>query len=233
MVHLNLGVTTVDKALAALSDQTGLTIRAAEYLQERTLTIYVDNISAAAVLEALDTLNDWIWSTTQPNHVLVTRRRLRFEAIPTAVTSSMQAAIPRDIRTYLRIATPSEDTSKYVNAFEGSFPHNKRAAFDRLMKTIIADQTHLVTSLQPGILTGEPIAYTRLTSAQRSDLLVALVFPLLRDMDYEMLHGDALPHVSDVKDALLQYSGATTLLIGSEINDGKTSSGTGFGAQIR
>jgi hypothetical protein len=101
------------------------------------------------------------------------------------------------------------------------------------MRTIIADQTDLLTSLAPGILNGEPIPFAKLTSLQCSELLVVLMFPLLRDMDYPLLHGDVLPHVADVKNALLQYSGPTTMLIGSEINDGTRTSGMGFGAQIR
>jgi len=232
-VHLEIGVTTVEKLMATLSNQTGLTIKAAEYLRERSLTTRMDNVSARTALEALDALNDWTWSVTPPNQILVSRRRLRLDAGPAAIPRAMQSAIPADMRTYMHIATPTEDMTKYDNIFDSTLPMTMRAGYNTLMKSVISDQTDLLTSLAPAILTGDPIPFGKMTQLQRSQLCIALVFPVLRETDYQLLHGDILPHVADVNNAVLQMHGPTTLLIGSEINDGKSTSEIGFGAQIR
>ena len=232
-VHLNLGVTTVDKVMAALSEQTGLTIKATNCLNERTLTVRLESISAAAALEALDELNDWNWSATKSGEIVVKRRRLQLDANVASLPRLMQAAIPGDIRTFLHVASPSEDMTKHV--FASGFPPAgaRRDAFLRLQRTIVADQAGLFASLMPGILTSEPKQFASLTPVQRGQLLLVLVFPLLREMDYWMLNGDTFPHVVDIRNAVLQLSGASTLLVGSEVDDGKTTMGEGYGAEIR
>jgi hypothetical protein len=233
IVHLNLGETTIDKLMATLSEQTGLTIKAAEYLSERSLTVEMDNLTAIEALDALDELNDWTWYPTLPGKILVTRRRLRMDAVPEAVPRMMQAAIPKEIRTYLQIPTPGEDLAEHVNIFDNSLHDGMKFANDRLERTVAADQSDLLTSLSPGILSGDPVHYAMLSGRQRTELLTALVFPLLRRTDYQLLHGDLPPHVSDVNSSVLWLTGGNTLLIGSQFINGKQTLRIGFGTPIR
>ena len=232
-VHLKLGLTTVDKVMEALSEQTGLTIKAADYLREHKIMVRMENLSAAVALDAIGELNDWVWYKIKAEQILVTRRKLRLDATPAAIPRLIQAAIPKDIRVYVDIATPTEDLTKYVNVFDSHFYDAQRFVGDRLLGVVAVDQAAFVNSLPPEILKGDPIPYAKLTNRQRSQLLIALVFPLLRRTDYQLLHGDLLPHVANVNNSVLSLSGGTTLLVGSLLSDGKTDTEIGFGAAIR
>jgi hypothetical protein len=137
IVHLNLGVTTVGKLMAALSEQTGLKIQAAEYLQARTITVQMDGLTAASALDALKELNDWTSSSSVQNEILISRRRLRVDAVPAAIPRLMQAAIPKDMRTFLQIPNPGEDVANYRNIY-GPRGAKQSARFRSVSRKILA-----------------------------------------------------------------------------------------------
>jgi hypothetical protein len=201
-------------------------------LQARTITVQMDGLTAASALDAIKELNDWTSSSPAQNEILIARRRLRVDPVPAAIPRLMQAAIPKDMRTFLQIPNPDQDVANYRNIYGPKRGVEKRGSFDLLMRTFIADQTALITSLRPGIQTDEPILYTKLTDTQRDQLLDSLLFPVLRDTDYQLLHGDLPPHVADINSAVLQMKGAATLLVGSIITVGDSESGVFFGTQI-
>jgi len=233
MVHLNLGATTVSAILAALSAQTGLTVKAADYLRERTLIVRMDNLSASSALDALNELNDWTWYRTNPNQILITRRRLRLDVAAASVPRMLHAAIPRDVRTFLNIPTPSEDMSNYVNPLTISGPHIPGGNQQKIYKALAIDKSAMLTSLTPQLLTGEPIPYTKLDAKQRKQLLGSLVYDILWQTDDRLLHTDALPHVADINSAVLALHGATTLFVGSENISPGIKSSAGLGFQVR
>lgn len=232
-VHLNLGVTTADKLMAELSKQTGITIKTADYLHERILTVRMDNLTAEAVLAAIDELNDWTWSNVLPDQVLVTRRRLSLAGAAAAIPRMMQAAIPKDIRTCLSFPTPTDDLTKYVYGYSIHDSLADHLNSFRNQKTVATDQAELLISLAPGILSGDRIPYEKMTPLQRSQLLISLVFPLLGSVNNRFLHGDALPHVADVKNTVIKLNG-NSLFVGSHIHfdEGNYNNEVGYGVEI-
>jgi hypothetical protein len=170
-VHLSLGKTTVARATAALSTQTGLTVTAADFLQKRTLIVQLDNVSAGAALAALAELNDWTWYETQPNHILLTRRKLRLPPEPDNITPLMQATMPADLREYIGIARPVEDVRQIIQKprlFDNSAGRRMqgyRIPIERLLDTLNAEN-----------LTQNPLPYEKLSQVQRDYLLAIVVF---------------------------------------------------------
>ena len=60
-IHLELGKTTLAEVAAALSEQTGLKIEPADYLNDRIMVVRIQGVSARSALNALSELNDWRW----------------------------------------------------------------------------------------------------------------------------------------------------------------------------
>ena len=233
-VHLQLDDTTAEKLMTVISEQLGLTVKTSEYLAERKLTVRMDNISASKALNAIAELNDWAWYVNKPGEVLVTRRRLKINPVPAYVTRQMQAAIPQDIRTFLDIPMPTDNTPEnYVNIFNGALRSREQTVHDRLWASIASDQRDLLSSLPRSVLTGRPIAISKLTPLQKGRLLSILILPALIDMPFQLLHGDVPPYVADIKSSVLKLSGPDTLLISSVISEGGIDTEIGFGVNVK
>ncbi len=231
-VKLTLGSTTVDNLMTALSEQTGLNIRAADYLRERKIIVQMDGVTAETVLNDIGELNEWTWSETIPDRIMVVRKRLHVAATADAIPRLIQAAIPKDVREYLAIETPTEDIAKHIAAHDDHAMLKVIIASGALARTVAVDQAGLLTSLPAGIIKGEPIPYAKLTEHQRRQLLVALVFPLFQQTNSQLLRGNGLPQVSNIKDAVIELNGVF-MEARIMVNNGTGDTSIGFSAPFQ
>jgi hypothetical protein len=205
-VHLSLGATTAAEAVAVLSRQTGLTITVADYLKQRKMTVLLDNVSATAALNALCELNDWIWYKTEPNHILLSRSKLRMAAQSASIPRLVKAALPADLRAFLDIARPDEDLSRAVyDLHQVGKPSQYKAN-----QTLRGINNRLLSTLNRDELQKKALTYTQLTEAQQDDLLGFIVFGALSGFDYDLLHSDPPPYLMNLAVTMLSLGNQGT-----------------------
>lgn len=232
-VHLALGSATLAQTLAELSRQSGLTISTESYLSERRLTVQMEAISTASVLNALAELEDLTWYTTEPGHILVTKRKLRVSNQSVAIPRLIQVALPRDLRDYLGIPRPSNDINRYVNPLlldsdrRTTYAHRASDAYGQYLNS-------LMTSLDPGTLSARPLNYSFMSEEQKRDLIGLLLFRVIAATDFNLLHADLVPYAANPASAILRLQSAGNMLIvGSQFQDGGRTVEVSFGAQIQ
>jgi hypothetical protein len=199
-VTVTLEETTLGKALAALSQQTGLTIRAESFLQARALTVQIGPISALNALNALAELGDWQWIETEKGVLRFARRRLRVPAEPAAIPRLIQNAFPLDLRDYLLMPKPSEDMTRLMTPATRTVMVNgpERMQIGQHRGRLYATcSRQLFDRLKPAGIESRTILFTELTPEQRESLIGTLVGQILQSVDPDLLHYDLWPHVSD------------------------------------
>jgi hypothetical protein len=165
-VRLNMGATTLNRIMAQLSAQTGLTIQAADYLRERRLTVQMEGLTAREALDALAELHDWTWSRVEPGRYLLKRRVIRRPGLLEDIPRMMQIGLPRDLRAWLRLpALPKDDPSETT-----SLPHHAS------LISIARDQKNrLLFGMEPLLRKRETIAVSELQPEPHTRLLIWLL----------------------------------------------------------
>ena len=126
-VNLDLSGVTVKQALAELSAQCKIQIVPADYLEDRTLSLHLQRISASDALDTIAEGNDWIWYAENETTIRV-RRRVPSPRSLAEVPAAFRAALPKDIRRYLGYdITPSDLLSdEDRKTFEGDVKPDKK-----------------------------------------------------------------------------------------------------------
>lgn len=75
-VSLNLGLTTVQKLVEELSRQTGVVVKASEYLNEHQLFLNVTGMSADKILTSVSEMHHWRWLENSKSEIVLTHRTI-------------------------------------------------------------------------------------------------------------------------------------------------------------
>jgi hypothetical protein len=231
-IKVSMNNTPMREIAGQLSKQLGVEIIPAPYLEQHLVSIYCPSMIGVQILDSLADLNDWTWRIIAPGKVSISRHTPEFDRSVAAIPRRMQAAIPRYIRTFLRVSTPDYNLNKPASTLVTGLMDARRLTSDRIARAVAEDQADLLTGLSVKLTGDSKVTFSEMTSAQQRELLVALIFPLFRTTSYELLHGDLLPHVAGVENAFLKLSGGSALMIGSRVSDGKTDTEVGFGTSL-
>ena len=220
-VHLSPDITTTAAILQAVSEQTGLTIRVADYLKERKIVMQVKDISAADLLNTLAELNDWTWRGNAAGVIFVERRKKDTPRQMAEVPIALQYVLPADFRAFLgstgRLNDPMyhEEPDAQGHFAGGAFRKGNAGGMQKAAQTLHDDLYRLLT---PALKPGFAVAYTRLTDAQRHILLVATVLNNLSTLNsansHNVLQGTLRPYELDLAAAELTLRGGS-LMVGS------------------
>jgi hypothetical protein len=213
-VHLRSGASTLPTVLEALSQQTGLHIKAQPCLQERKIVVQMDRISAREVLDTFSELYGWRWTEIDNEGVLLMRPRPKSPQTVAEISEAAQAALPVDIRRFLGIGVPESalpapiDTqTKETIEFRKNSP--LPSAKDEIVKMLTNPRIKMIAenkvkslynSLALGDEASKPIYYTQLTQPQRDTLLTALTLDALMKFNgtgFRLLHGTISPDLLD------------------------------------
>jgi hypothetical protein len=221
-VRLSPGETTLAEVMEALSRQTGLQIEASDSLRERRLIVLMEGLTARGALDTLAQLNNWTWRRTGPGHYLLTRLTIRRPQRLADVPFTMQAALPKDFRTYLGLTNwrkmpPGE---RAFAALQGAYgPACSQA------------RQELVEALAPVLLHEAEIPYSRLTRRQQENLLFFLFFSGFRRTS-ELLYDCPGPHRIEPSQATLELQQGKVLMVEMYTVPGDPGSGIGFGQNV-
>ena len=242
-VHLSLGSTTLAAACKTLSAQTGLTIEPIAYLQERTLLLEIDGLSARATLDALAEANEWNWHETTPGHILISRVLPRYPQNLPQISKYVVAAIPKDIRDFIYLGKTPEELKRAVlpqdMARPADFPFQKPSltpeSADDGCKSKLMELTYRAAVKFAGLLEPKPkvgafFAYKQMKPEAQKQLLIYMVFATLRDTSRSLLENEFSPYQLDMTKATMELGG-NMLSIGQHTIEGKTDSYSSFGAQ--
>ena len=105
-IHLQMGKTTLDAAMQALSQQTGQSIECADYLKEHRLTLHIESATAEDVLNQLADLTHCKWTEAGAKRVLFSRVRPVLPEHPLQIPAALQTVLPPDVQRYIGIALP-------------------------------------------------------------------------------------------------------------------------------
>lgn len=225
-VHLDVGATTLPAALSELSRQCGVTVTAAPYLSERRIVVNAPSAPARSVLDALTSLNGWTFYETDTNKILVTRSAPALSISYVSLPGLLQAAFPRDWRTFLGMSLqrtlhpPAEPAAKLlgeaINSSQGpdGIPLDARAH-----QTGQWALAHLLTALSAAGAPGKSARYTELTSVEKSDLTVWVFIHMLGLANPIILYGNLFAYAIDPRYTTLYLAGPGTLFTGL-VSDG-------------
>lgn len=186
-VNLHLGETKLPRVLEELSQQTGLKIEAADFLQERELLVELENMSAQAVLDTLAEGNDWIWFENRKGHLLVTRPRFKKTQELLNVAPAFRAIVPKDLRRFVGVDLSD---AEIMSAVDGALPDHERIPDPRLTREfalplrlqapITEQENAMIAWVTKEVRAGTKIPYAKLTPEQQHSLLVYFVFTAMR-----------------------------------------------------
>ncbi len=201
-VRLLMGETSAAALVQELSRQTGLRIDVAGYLADRKLIVNLSGLSARQALDAVAEMNDWDWRATGPGSYLVSRPTLRTPSSTNEIPRAMQAALPKDFRTFLHLP---DLRSKTIFQFAGSGTGAHAEAVDR-------DRAALLDSLKPRMASVQEVPYSELTGPQKERLLFVLMLQGY-DESEPILKNDAEVHCIDVSHADLELEHGEILMV--------------------
>lgn len=212
-VRLTPGKTTIARTVAALSEQTGLKIEAADYLRGRTITVLMQDIPARDALTALAELNNLRWRKTDAGRYLLTRRRQPVIRTIDDLAQALQQSLPDDWQRFISTAPPAEPAEAQSSdpPVIANHPHVLAVHLSRRLSTKIQaaktkEQAGIFDSLKPQILTGEPIRYASLNPQQQEHLVLALTFHALSQSSVlDRLRGRLMFYHRDPASSYLDY----------------------------
>lgn len=194
-VHLQLGETTLTRALQELSQQVHLQIQAADYLQERELVVELNNMSAQAALDTLAEGNDWIWYEEKQGQIFVSRPKFNKTQKLLDVAPAFRAIVPKDLRRFVGVDVSdaeirsafrqSQPNSDYVlrsPEIINHLPPRLRLLPEMIEAPVKQQENVMVTWVTKEVRTGKKIPYSTLTPEQQHSLLVRFVFTAMHDV---------------------------------------------------
>lgn len=220
-VHLRLGSTTLKQTLKTLSDQTGLTIRPAEYLEDRVMIVQMENLTARQALETLAECHDWVWREKEKGTFIVERPALKMPASLLEVSSAFARVVPLDVRRYIG-KDVSESELHAIHSLRHPELQPKIIAMgrresimqERLIFAKDKAQKAFQASVTPEMTSGKKILFTELTPEQKQNLLTKFVFDALYDVctlgsSYapSLIYGNLNPDRLDENKMLLHWDG--------------------------
>jgi len=204
-VDLRLGRTTVDRALAALSAQSGLSITAAPYLEDRVVVLEVSGLTVKATMDALAALNGWVWRQTGQRSFRLARPALRPPRTSSEVGAAMRRCLPLDLREFLGLEPPT--------AVSDGVPH---APLQRAPLAAMGARSALLAAAAARMSPGEDVPWSKLNPGERTLLLEALVFSLFRSEDVDLWSDRPGFHNLDIAWAFLELAMDEILTVSGE-----------------
>lgn len=242
-VDLLQGSTTLERVTEALTAQTGVDIRAAPYLRDRSLFVEMRAISAAGALAALSELNDWTWKEVKENHIIITRPAIKQPHSAVEVSEAIRMALPRDVRCFLGIGVPVDELPgaqdpnmlRMFDADRASHPKRLKEARLRVSGRVYAQfkrqRDSLFDRVRAKVQSGKPIPCSTLDAGQRKALVECFVLSALNDLaggnptiipetPYNAMTGNLRADLFDVENDEL-------FLLGSNLMIGRTTIANG------
>lgn len=226
IVHLRVGQTTVANVMKAISEQIGVKVLPAEYLQDHRLLMQMDQVSASDVLDTLVDLYGWRWFVNEQGNVVLTGQRPRVPQTPAELPIQAQIIIPRDVQKYLRIQDPSikpvvkQDNTIDVSMFADNIKIRsqiERQISDLIQKRLVLLESEFSTRADslPSASSADKLlqlAYTDLTPSMQQGLVKALVLSTLYSAagsarSFNLLHNNLMPYERDMNSAEIMVKG--------------------------
>jgi len=237
LVHMPSGSLTLGHAVSALSEQTGLTIEADTYLNDRRLIVRLKEMSAADVLNALATLNGYVWRETENEHILLTRLRPSTPRAISEVPAAVRAVIPFDFVRFFGVGVPDDELppiedKNFAKIYEKMNLKGMRdATYTRMrlnmkIQNLVHRQFELLYTAQTAKpLSAEGIPCAKLTQDQQRALKVGLTLSFAPTLiDHRIMFDMLAPFQRDPTLAEVSLYNGNGLMIGIR--------GQGFGAAI-
>lgn len=248
-VHLDVKSITLEQIAARLSQETGLTIEAAPYLRQHQITVQCDGATAQSLLETFAELNDWQWQE-RSGKIVIERRLVRKPRSIAEIPATVQSALAKDVRRYLRDGAentvvrddgnrelPDANTilgrqvradlqEKAVSKFcQGYSVQGIGYAIARMTETLRADYPD-----------SRRLPWKKMTDWQQRLLVAQEVLSILIGMDsaegYQILHGRIQPYYVTMQGMQIEMPANGTIQFGLNAIDGKGITGIGFGQGI-
>jgi hypothetical protein len=227
---------TLESVLAAVSEQCGVSVKAAPYLAERRLSVHFHQLPARHAVDALVTLYNWRWTRTDRGDYLVDRKTVRPPRDGLAVAQQAKDALPVDFARFLGVGVPREETAAYTAErplAEGYSSGISRDPFiQRASVTGVNEALMLFNTLLPEIEKAESIPYNRIPREQQERLVLALTLRAIGASEHGVfLDAAVLPiYLHDLSKADLQVQDSNRLVVMgfTDLGNGRRS-GRGFG----
>ena len=220
-IRLMLGQTTLQKLMQEMSQQTGLIVEAADYLQERRLTVQMPVVTVREALDAITEMYGWRWFSPASRHYQVARKR------PPAISNAAEAAqavvqaLPVDIDRFARTGAPLKHED-HADA-EKNLPYFAASKRRREIEQKLTDFTNhapqsLLLLLKPLLFSsGQPtdrkLYLSQMTTQQRSALFLLLLLQAY-SAGSALMRGELAPYQSDPLNANIEVSGEMMTISG-------------------
>lgn len=193
-VHLATGNTTLSKALASLSTQSGLTITASSYLSEHKMVANLEDISGEHALDALCELHAWVWTIDAKGHIVVDRPKVVQPHNLTELYNALWNALPIAYRNFVASELNATDANaQIIHLYEDPTTNSiqmGQQTKDGYLKLylhpkafLVKDRTDFVSAtVMPRLLSGRRLGYSLLTSPEKEALMTAIVVAMLGNL---------------------------------------------------
>lgn len=170
------GVTTLEKAVQELAQQTGAPLRVAPILASRHLIVQLRKATRIQAMEAFAELEDWNWRTSQDKVPTLSRPRLPIIHNLEEIRQAIVKVMPADLRRLL--ISKSESGQNEITSAPNSLSYlsheNSTRVRVKLEELVSQEGKALYDSLQTEFSKQNKITYRQLTQEQRTRLSTIL-----------------------------------------------------------
>jgi len=218
VIHPPYGQTTAKQLAAELSQETGLSISVESAIEGRRLSVYLDGVTCRQALDSITHLEEWSWRELDSGHYRVERRIARVPQRAQDIPASLQAVLPRDIRTYLRLSDlNTKDPSAKSPSDIGQVASRDKA---RCLEKVRATVSNKVAPNSPVLLRSLPL------DTREAMLLWITLVAAAEPTGVKVLNGEIAAYLIDPTRAVLG-------LEGSSLNVYSLDADFSFGAELQ
>lgn len=246
-VHLATGNTTLSKALASISNQSGLTITAPYYLSEHKLVANLEDISAEHALDSLCELNAWVWTIDAKGHILVDRPKVLKPHNLTELHNALRNALPVAYQNFVASELNATDANaQIIHLYEDPTTNSiqmGQQTKDGYLKLflhpkafLVKDRTDFVSAtIMPRLLSGRRLEYSLLTSPEKEALMTAIVVAVLGNLKQLSSTWDSgvKPFELDLLQTRIKVVAGKEIQFDNEYVDATGRHGVGIGGGIK
>ena len=242
--RLMLGATTLAKAARALSEQIGVNIEVADYLQEHNLTVCLDDLSGLDVLNTLADFYGWRWFEQENKTIVITHLRPKNIQQIRDIPFALQAALPNDVRWFLGIDLTPKDpffdrvldkppTPALSTEIQSGFKSGNMFQMNDYTQSWKEKLFELFCfdSLLP-----KKVPYTQLTATEKYHLCTAIVLDAFVRLNSAygrtLLDGVLRPYELDPLEAVLKLDKGVLMISTTKTVKGQEVT-AGFGANVK
>ncbi len=235
-IQLQALPTTMRDLAKALSSQTGMDIRAVDWLGDRLVTPVVSRASLSTFLDALCELEEWTWSQPKPGAILIERKRPALPRNFSEVGTRLFNALQPDVRRFLGVGVQPEDVLGEKPLVGYRFDNaGERLRYEVGVKiTTLRDEAQFAfyESLKPGILDGAKLPVVKLDDSARRRLVEILCLHALSDLNLDLLAGVAASYEQRPDQCYLRLTAGPELHLATRHREGDQIVTEGFSAPL-